>query len=230
MQDSWRVQGCVYGRGALVTPCRGCARRLGRFGARSVTPRGRPVRGCRFGMGRSFRGPVPKRSVALGERGMQDSWRVHGCFYGRGALVTPCRGCTRRLGRFGARSVPPRGRPGRGCRFGMGRSFRGLIRKRPARSRRRSMSDSWRVPGCFYGRDALVAPCRGCARRLGRFGARSRAWRVRSSRGLGFEDACSSRGVRSRNGGADALDRFRTHATIAALPVGSRRCDGKIRA
>jgi hypothetical protein len=70
----------------------------------------------------------------------------------------------------------------------MARWFRGLIRKRPARSRRRGTADSWRAPGCFYGRDALGGPCRGCARRLGRFGARSVTPRGRPARGWEFRD------------------------------------------
>ena len=90
--------------------------------------------------------------------------------------------------------------------FGMARSFRGLIRKRPARSRRRGTADSWRAPGCFYGRGALVAPCRGCARRLGRFGARSVTPRGRPSAdvgsGWGVRFAVPSRNARWRSGSA----------------------------
>ena len=49
------------------------------------------------------------------------------------------------------------------------------------------MPDSWRVPGCFYGCDALVALCRGCARKLGRFVARMGTWR-----GCPSADVCSA--------------------------------------
>jgi hypothetical protein len=138
------------------------------------------------GRAREVAGGLPRRRCAnapLGDR--RARWVADGRARGgssRRSRSRDPRGCPRRVSRDEALEL---GRDGRGSTrmgdFETRVCSDALIRKRPARSRRRGTADSWRAPGCFYGRDALVGPCRGCARRLGRFGARSGTWRGCSS-------------------------------------------------